>query len=454
MSCIDVARRPFCLSPGLIFTGLCLLFFTGCAGTDKAGEEKEPFIIEDVPETSREPELAESAPGVKSVQLYLTNRGANSDGDTPDGVEQQFPVLAMGSSEALQLEFDILGNDSRPVSVYFYHADASWQRDLVPVEYLGLFTRGDILNYTPSRGTDVRYAHYSYQFPNESISFLLSGNYILRVTEMGQENNVLFERLFFVAEQNMSLQLGIENIMIGEGGFSSVQPVVLFVPPAGFESNIFDFKACFVRNGRFENPRCVDQPSLIQSPSLRFYLPPNRAFEPVTADYFLDLSELRVGNRIARIAFNEAPYTVELEPDYARFPGDPLDPALYGQTVISTSVNDYADADASAEYVNVVFSYVTENGGRVNGDVYVTGSFNGWETNEESRLSWNAEYERYETTLLLKQGQYDYRYVTGSERLPRGTVSRPENLYSALVYYRDIRVNTDRLLSVGGFVGR
>ncbi len=438
----------------IFLAGLSL--FAGCAGSEKTGEkkEREPFIIESVPDKPLELELEQQASEVKSVQLYQIPRGARSDGDTPDGAEVQFPVIAKGTSQALQLEFDVIGDRSRPFSVYFYHADAGWNRDLVPAEYLGVFQRGDILNYTPSRATDVRYTHYTYQFPNDGISFLLSGNYILRVTEMGRENEVLFERPFFVAEQNVNLQLGIENLLIGQGGFSAVQPVVLFIPPANLDPNDFDFKACFVRNGRFEKPRCVDQPSIIQQPALRFYLPPSQAFEPVTADYFLDLSDLRVGNRIARIAFNEAPYVVEMEPDYARFPGDPLDLELYGQPIISESVVDYANADVSAEYVKVVFSYVTENGGKISGDVHVVGSFNGWQSNEESRLSWNEENERYETTILLKQGQYDYRYLTNSDLLPRGTVSRPDNLYTALVYYRDIRVNTDRLLSMGGFVGR
>ena len=84
----------------------------------------------------------------------------------------------------------------------------------------------------------------------------------------------------------------------------------------------------------------------------------------------------------------------------------------------------------------------------------MVGSFNGWQIEDDKRLSWNEEFERYEVEVLLKQGQYDYRYVTGGENLPRGTVSRPENLYTALVYYNDIRFNTDRLLSFGGFVGR
>lgn len=442
---------------GLVFIMVLIvgLLIAGCAGGDKAGKkDKEPFIIERTPEKPRRLELAATDSSVKSIQLYLTTRGANSDFDTPSGAERQFPVVATNTADALQLEFDLLGDVNRPLSIYFYHTDAYWQRDLSPAEYLGVFHRDDLLNFSPSRSTDINYTHYAYQFPNESISFLVSGNYILRITEMGQENNVLFERPFFVTEQRTSLQLGIENLLIGSGGFTSVQPVVVFIPPPELDGSVFDYKACFARNGRFSQTRCIDQPSLIQQPALRFYLPPERAFEPITADYFLDISDLRLGNRISRIAFDQEPIAVTLEPDYARFPGDPLAPELYGQMVISDVVSAFSDPDVSAEYVEVLFSYVTASGGKTTNDVYIIGSFNGWQAGPEYRMSWNEADERYEVVLTLKQGQYDYRYTSGSDLLPRGTVSRPDNLYNALVYFNDIRLNTDRLLSVGGFVGR
>ncbi len=163
---------------------------------------------------------------------------------------------------------------------------------------------------------------------------------------------------------------------------------------------------------------------------------------------------MRVGNRIARVGFDEAPYYVTLEPDYARFPGDLLAPVLNGQTVISGSVKDVPNPDVAAQYVNVLFSYVTESGGRISRDILITGSFNGWQLDEQHKLEWNAEEERYEIELLLKQGQYEYRYVVDQDGLPRGTVPRPENLYTAMVYYSDIRVNTDRLISMGGFIGQ
>lgn len=439
---------------------LCIVtlagLIAGCAGSNTKGEkkEREPFIIEREPEKPRGMRLATTDEYVRSIQLYGSILGTSAGFDAAGEIETQFPTLTMGSSEVLRLEFDLMVPSGRPLSAYFYHADIDWQRDLSPAEYLGSFQRDDIINYTPSRATDVRYTHYTYSFPNNSVSFLLSGNYILRITEQGQEDQVLFERPFYITEQRAPLQLGIENVLRGQGGFSSIQPVALFIPPPGLDGNVFDYKVCFVRNGRFEAPRCTEQPSLMQQPALRFYLEPSQAFEPVTADYFVDLSFMRVGNRIARIAFDEAPYYVTLEPDYARFPGDLLAPTLNGQTVISGAVTEVPNPDVAAQYVNVLFSYVTESGGQISRDIHITGSFNGWQQEPAQILEWNADENRYEIELLLKQGQYEYRYVVDQDGLPRGTVPRPENLYTAMVYYSDIRVNTDRLISMGGFIGQ
>ncbi len=347
----------------LLAGGAALLLAAGCGGAREAGD-REPFVIESEPEEAVGLSLAAADSSVKSVQLYrVTER---SGGGIPDetGSEVQFPALALGSIDQLELEFDLMEAAGRPLSVYFYHADANWRRDLTPAEYLGAFHRDELVSYTPSRATDVAYTHYAYRFPNSAISFLISGNYVLRVTEQGMEEEVLFERPFFVTEQAVGLQVGIENRLMGERGFNAVQPSASFVPPAAQQPNVYDFSVCFVRNGRFEAPRCAAQPRLIQSPSLLFYLEPRQAFEPVTADYFLDLRYLRVGNQIARVDFGAVPYRVVLEPDYARFPGNPIAPFLRGQTVISGAVTDVANPDVSAQYALVQFCYVTDTGRR------------------------------------------------------------------------------------------
>lgn len=439
----------------ILLISTTVLFFAGCSGAGKTKEkkEREPFIIEPEPEKQRGMQLAPLDTLVKSIQLYRSTPSTDEFTTSPVA-ERQFPILVLNSGEVLDLEFDLLDRAGRPLSVYFYHKNIDWQQDLSPAQYLGTFQRDDLVNYTPSRATDVPYTHYSYRFPNQSISFLVSGNYIIRITEQGRETEVLFERPFFITEQITPVQMGIENVIVGQGGFAAIQPAAIFLQPASLDGNVFDYKVCFTRNGRFESPRCSEQPSLTQPPSLRFFLQPSQAFEPITADYFLDLSALRVGNQIARVDFNEAPFRITLEPDFARFPGNSLDPILNGQTVISGAVQDVSIPDYSAQYVNVLFSYIPETGEQLGGDVYITGSFNGWQADAATKMEWVSEREQYEVELLLKQGQYDYRYVVSSDRLPRGTVPRPENLYTAFVYFSDIRLNSDRLLGMSSFLGQ
>ena len=45
-------------------------------------------------------------------------------------------------------------------------------------------------------------------------------------------------------------------------------------------------------------------------------------------------------------------------------------------------------------------------------DIYLFGEFTNYETNENSKMEFNMEKGAYEKTLLLKQGHYDYSYVT------------------------------------------
>src|SRR5690606_18599323 len=131
----------------------------------------------------------------------------------------KIPILIAGTGEYLTLEFDIMGLTGQPLSAYFYHADREWRRDLSPPEYMASFQRDDLLDYNSSRATEADYVHYIYRFPNAAVDFRISGNYIVRITEQGQEDAVLFERPFFVSEQSANPEMGSEQVMIGGRGF-------------------------------------------------------------------------------------------------------------------------------------------------------------------------------------------------------------------------------------------
>lgn len=380
-------------------------------------------------------DLVAAEQSVRSMQLYR------------DGNEEYLPIVALQSSDRLVLEFDLMAEQGRPLSVYFYHADRIWRRDLSASQYLESYQHDNLLDYEMSTGTQVPYIHYTYRFPNDDIEFLISGNYIVRVTEQGREEDVLFERAFFVTEQATSLEFVTDLVLVGDYGYPSIQPIAAFRPAPGTEGDVFDYNVCFARNGRFDLARCSDRPSLMNAPLMQFFLEPETSFEPEVAPYFLDLTNLRSSNQIAATDFTDSPFYVELEPDYAAFGGSGMGISLNGQSRIS-SVVAVGDADVRSEYVITRFAFVPPQESRLSGEVLVTGSFNGWRYDAANRLDWVPERGRYEGEVLLKQGQYEYRYVSRDRRAVQRSLPQAESQLLAFVYYDDASLQTDRLLAV------
>ncbi len=389
--------------------------------------------------------LAQDAPSVATVQLYRT------------GDEAAIPLLAMDGTQTLTLAFDVMGSRTRPLSVYFYHADREWRRDLVPAEYLTSFHRDNLLDYQLSRATHVPYVHYAYEFPNAAIGFRLSGNYIIRVTEQGMEDEPLFERPFFVSEQATPIDFNLDQVRVIGNPFPSVQPSVRFTPPRGSTGTAFDYTVCFLRNGQRPSERCTDRPALDYQPALRYYLEPEASFEAGASDYFVDISSLRAGGRIERADLLERPYQLLLEPDYFRFPGTATAPLQNGQVVVKKAVRNVGDPGTAAEYVDVRFALVPDDEVSVPGRVYLIGPFNNWTPSAGTEMQWMAGSGRYEASILLKQGRYEYRYAFSNQsvaRASRGVSARFDNMITAFVYFDDLRLSTDRLISAVSVVTR
>ena len=416
-----------------------LLMMTACSSPRETGDEEAPRRSRSQRTEHPRTDLNLRTPidDVQTIQLYAEE-------------EDQLPILSMRGGQKLTLEFDLMEGTGRPLSAYFYHATRDWERDLNASEYLTSFHRDDLFDYQLSRNTQVDYTHYAYTFPNSSIDFRISGNFIVRVTEQGREDEVLFERPFFVTENAAAVQFGLESVMVGRQAFPSIQPILSFTPPAALLGNVFDYNVCFIRNGQVDRSRCSDKPSLTQQPDLLFYLEPEDAFAPQEGDYYVDLSNLNIGRRVEATDRSVTPFQVRLDPDYARFPSSGFEPLLNGQAVISDADRFVGDADTEGEYTRVLFRYVPPDEVPLSGGIFITGSFNGWGFDLTNELIWNANSKLYETDLLIKQGRYEYRYTSPDPAVRRQLqvrLPRPDNLYTAFVYFSDVSLNTDRLLA-------
>jgi len=110
-----------------------------------------------------------------------------------------------------------------------------------------------------------------------------------------------------------------------------------------------------------------------------------------------------------------------------------------------------------SDYAYVRFTYVPPGGRAYPGkDLYVFGELTNYLPDNSSRMEFNMEKGVYEKTLYLKQGYYNYSYITletGKGAAGRfsfdnteGNFTNTENVYTILVYYRSFGARADELI--------
>jgi len=88
------------------------------------------------------------------------------------------------------------------------------------------------------------------------------------------------------------------------------------------------------------------------------------------------------------------------------------------------------------------------------GPVYVAGSFNRWLLDDKNIMTWSPEDKWYYIDVLLKQGLYEYKYYPDFTSTGLRRLSNTANRYTGLVYLRDPRLNTDRLVAISSLGSR
>ena len=112
-----------------------------------------------------------------------------------------------------------------------------------------------------------------------------------------------------------------------------------------------------------------------------------------------------------------------------------------------------------SDYAQAHFTFVPRGNQPLPGkDLYLYGELTQYRPDEQSKMTFNAEKGVYEKSLLLKQGFYNYSYVTLDGRADRndrlsfvnteGNFQATENRYIVLVYFRPFGARADELLGM------
>ena len=123
---------------------------------------------------------------------------------------------------------------------------------------------------------------------------------------------------------------------------------------------------------------------------------------------------------------------------------------LNGKLIIQKE-NSYSPENES-EYVIVQFN-LAQDGISKDEKIYLFGSISNWDVKSDLLLKFNSETKRFEKQVLLKQGYYNYQYITKkgeeiSTDLVEGNYYETNNEYTIYVYHKSPWERYERLVGI------
>jgi len=378
-----------------------------------------------------------------------TSERINSLRIISDGDWERVPYITLGSSETIEFSFDEMSHEYHRFTYHIIHCDAKWiQSDLLESEYMEGFNDQPIDFWQNSLNTTFVYTHYTLSLPNNDVTLKLSGNYRISIRENG--NEVAWFR-FLVVEDMHNLSATVSgNTDIDT--HKAHQQVDMSVSLNGLTVRDPDKEIYTVvmQNRRFDNAVINPQPTYNAGGKLTYehcrdlIFPAGnefRRFEVVNMyDYF---------RNVDRVSFHDPYYHANLMED-TRHHAYTFDYDHNGRYLIRYNQAD--DNDTEADYLFVHFNLASEqlSGGRL----YVSGHFTGGAIADKYEMEYDSRTKKYEATILLKQGAYDYQYIwvpdgetIGQTKPTEGDWYETKNEYLILLYYRQRGSRYDRLVS-------
>lgn len=374
---------------------------------------------------------------------------------TVDGDEQSLPVVALNGEDRITISFDEIAEDREYYQYSLVHCNADWQPSgLVDSEFLDGFNVGQVDDYRFSEATTVHYVHYRITLPNEEMRITASGNYLLKVYPENEPDNVVVQARFSVTEYSMKVSGSVTSRTDIDYN-DKHQQLSIIVDTDNFRPNDIynDIKVVVTQNGREDNKVVLGQPLRVSG---------NRAYyehqRPLIFDAGNEYRRMETvsmtypGMRVADIVYAAPYYHQQIQTDLPRAKENySFDRTQFGRYKIREYNSD--DSDVGADYAMTHFSL--EMPQLEDYDIFLDGDFTGRRFNPESRMYYNAVTHRYETSLLLKQGAYNYQYLAVPSGSMRGLTSVVEgdfyptvNEYAVKVYCRRPGERYDRLTAV------
>ena len=373
------------------------------------------------------------------------------------GWEMTDPIIQLNSDEQLSLSFDDLQADVKPYHYTVVHCSSDWLTSAIqPNEYIVGFTDDVITDYHFSFNTRQQFTHYELLFPNDKFKITLSGNYLLKVYIGDNPDNIAFTSRFMIVDQQVDVAAKVTRASVIEDqdyrqdvGFSISTRNYYVAEPYR------DLRVVVRQNGRWDNALTNLKPYLVKGDELDYnFTDGSNSFEGGNEFRYFSIKSLRtLSERLHDISYTDSGYQVLLWPDARRtFKVYITEKDIDGRFIIKTEDETDSQIEADYSYVHFFLPYTIP---LAEGSIYVAGQLTAWQFGDEARMKYNFAAKRYEATLFLKQGYYDYLYlylpnrkIVGETGLIEGNHSETENSYSIYVYHRAKGDLYDQLIAV------
>lgn len=389
--------------------------------------------------------IAYTAPHIASVRLHAL--GAPLSG----------PFMELNGDAPLILRFDDLSADWPDYAWSLMHCTADWMApsDLRDWDYLEGWFPERLDDVEGSFGGSVPYAHVRTLIPSEGLKPIRSGNYLLMVHRDGDPDEIVLMRRLIVYEQLAEVEVSFKRPYEADrvSTHQRVEVDVELPPGHRWSVPMHDIHLTVIRNVDWTQTGLEIAASVVRGNAVRFDQDSRLTFAGSDRWRSLDLkslSYLAPGiDALRESQSGDGPlWKVQLSTDASRrFRLQTSRPDLKGAFTVHNDRFD--DVELSSDYLEVSFSLSHPDFGDVP-EVYVFGGLTGWSIDPDWRMRYDVEAQEYRLTRWMKQGWYDYRYVTvgsGSRHAFEADHAGTPNAYTVFVH-APAPDGTDRIIGM------
>ncbi|MDV7186896.1 DUF5103 domain-containing protein [Lutibacter sp. TH_r2] len=370
----------------------------------------------------------------------------------PNTVNYYAPIMKLG--QLFTFSFDDLNADERDYYYKIEHCDIDWNpSNLMESEFLNGYAEERIRDYENSFNTLQYYTHYSVTFPNDDTQIKISGNYLISL--LNEDEEVVLTRRFVIYKPEVTVAVAISKSRDLKY-YDTKQAVEFTINHSNFTINNANDEIfpVILQNNNWQTAISGLKPQFYRGTQLLYKYNKETSFWAGNEFLYFDSKSIRnptlnIGRvELGRELYHSYLYTnnERIDQPYTLFED------VNGNFIVRILNNDNSSTDADYSWVHFSLESLEKLGKK---EIYVSGNFNNWQLNESNKLTYNLDTKLYETKILLKQGFYNYQYVTKtvdgkiSNKDIDGSFYQTENDYTVIVYYKKFGSRYTEVIGVG-----